>query len=334
MNILYIVGNGLDIQYGLKTKYSDFYEYQLAIYKERQNNDNYSNVIYDNILIDEKNKWQNWSDLELALGELTRNLEVDEEEFMKALEEVGLDLNNYLHSVQDNFDLEEKNINIEEDIKNVLHYIPEGLKGKLTEYIEKNYTSFDYVKILSCNYTNILDKLIEKVKNITYKSFRNNSSGCFINDVVHAHGTLDFSPILGLSDESQFNKDYKLSNKKYLIKESMLQEVRENGNVKNSQLLDWADIIIIFGMSIGATDKYIWKKISENSIKNNIPIIIHYYEKDIELIKRSPRRLGNLYEGVENNFIEKSEIEDKVKIEILKNNIFPIISKKVFEIID
>ena len=29
-------------------------------------------------------------------------------------------------------------------IKNVLHYIPEGLKGKLTEYIEKNYTSFDY----------------------------------------------------------------------------------------------------------------------------------------------------------------------------------------------
>ena len=45
MNILYIVGNGLDIQYGLKTKYSDFYEYQLPIYKEKNSNENYSNII-------------------------------------------------------------------------------------------------------------------------------------------------------------------------------------------------------------------------------------------------------------------------------------------------
>ena len=53
MNILYIVGNGLDIQYGLKTKYSDFYEYQLPIYTEKNSNENYSNIIYDNILIDQ-----------------------------------------------------------------------------------------------------------------------------------------------------------------------------------------------------------------------------------------------------------------------------------------
>lgn len=30
MNITYVVGNGLDIQYGLKTRYKDFYNYQLA----------------------------------------------------------------------------------------------------------------------------------------------------------------------------------------------------------------------------------------------------------------------------------------------------------------
>lgn len=29
MNITYVVGNGLDIQYGLKTRYKDFYNYQL-----------------------------------------------------------------------------------------------------------------------------------------------------------------------------------------------------------------------------------------------------------------------------------------------------------------
>ena len=45
MNILYIVGNGLDIQYGLKTKYTDFYEYQLPIYKEKSITENYYYMI-------------------------------------------------------------------------------------------------------------------------------------------------------------------------------------------------------------------------------------------------------------------------------------------------
>ena len=36
MNITYIVGNGLDLQYGLKTKYKDFYEYQNKIYTNKK----------------------------------------------------------------------------------------------------------------------------------------------------------------------------------------------------------------------------------------------------------------------------------------------------------
>ncbi|WP_413818114.1 AbiH family protein, partial [Streptococcus suis] len=32
MYITYIVGNGLDIQYGLKTKYKNFYEFRNEIY--------------------------------------------------------------------------------------------------------------------------------------------------------------------------------------------------------------------------------------------------------------------------------------------------------------
>lgn len=49
-------------------------------------------------------------------------------------------------------------------------------------------------------------------------------------------------------------------------------------------------------------------------------------------MRKIPRQLGILYESIENNFIEKSGIEDETKIKILKNNIIPIISKKVFEI--
>ena len=61
-------------------------------------------------------------------------------------------------------------------------------------------------------------------------------------------------------------------------------------------------------------------------------IIIHCYKENFDSIRKLPRQLGSLYESIENNFIGKSGIEDETKIKILKNNIIPIISKKVFQI--
>lgn len=332
MNILYIVGNGLDIQYGLKTKYSDFYEYQLPIYREKNSNENYSNIIYDNILIDQDTNWENWSDLELALGELTKNPEVDEEEFINALDDVNIDLNNYLTLIQDEFDLTEKKIDIKNNLKSMFNQIPDGSKGRILEYIKSFPIVTDYITVLTLNYTSILDQLIEKEKGEKYKSFRNHDYGCFINNVEHAHGTLEFSLILGVSDENQINKSYKNSNKKSLIKEELHAQARENRHFKNLNLIDSADLIIIFGTSIGATDGYLWKKIADICIKKNMPIIIHCYKENFDSIKKIPRQLGILYKCIVDNFIEKSGIEDETKIKILKNNIIPLISKKVFEI--
>lgn len=332
MNILYIVGNGLDIQYELKTKYSDFYEYQLPIYIEKKRSNNYFNIIYDNILIDQNSNWKNWSDLELALGELTKNPEIDEEVFMNALDDLILDLNTYLQIEQEKFDLTGKTIDIQKNLNSVLSQIPDGLKERVLEYIQSFSIKTDYINVLTLNYTNILDQLIEKEKNVEYKSFRGHNQGCFIKNVEHAHGTLEFSLILGVNDENQLNKEYRSSNKKSLIKEELHAQVRDNRHLKNLKLIDWADLIIIFGTSIGATDGYLWKEIADNSIKKNMPIIIHCYNENFDSIKKSPRQLGNLYESIEKNFIEHSGIEDETKIKILKNNIISIISKKVFEI--
>lgn len=156
MNLLYIIGNGLDIQYGLKTKYSHFYEYQLPKYQEKQKNSKYVNVIYDNIQEDK----ENWSDMELSLGELTKNSEIDEEKFMQDLDDVNEDLNNYLRSEQDKFDVTSKNITIENELANLLKFIPEKDVERISDYLNNmNYTT-DQIRILTFNYTNILDNLI------------------------------------------------------------------------------------------------------------------------------------------------------------------------------
>ena len=75
MYITYIVGNGLDIQYGLKTKYKNFYEFQNEIYKNKKEKNDYSNFIYEALFKDRVNDYENWSDFELSIGKLTRDNE-------------------------------------------------------------------------------------------------------------------------------------------------------------------------------------------------------------------------------------------------------------------
>lgn len=332
MNILYIIGNGLDIQYGLKTRYTDFYDYQLKKYRYKKENNLKYNVIYENILKDSSKKYENWSDLELALGNLTKNEEIDEQELMEALDDLIEDLHNYLSMEQDKFDIENKAIDVQEDLNNFLTGIAEEFRNKIIIYLSNKGWEYDNVQILTFNYTKILYELIKKVNSKQYKSFRECSHGCFFNNVEYAHGTLDSCLILGVSDETQLNNNYSAKNINFLKKESLQKALRENKHQKTEKIINDADIIVIFGMSIGDTDKYIWEKVAKISIEKDIPIIIYTYIENIEIIRRKPRILATKYTDIINNFIEKSSINDELSLKRLKSNIIPVLSKKVFDL--
>ena len=68
MNITYIIGNGFDVNLGLKTRYQDFYDYY-------QNQPSPSEEVKQLKAHIDRNK-ENWADLELALGEYTSNLRI------------------------------------------------------------------------------------------------------------------------------------------------------------------------------------------------------------------------------------------------------------------
>ncbi|EMG27701.1 AbiH family protein [Listeria fleischmannii] len=61
MNITFLIGNGFDIEIGLKTKFSDFYK-QLRDEKRKRNH------IYKEITENP----DKWSDFEVALGNYTK----------------------------------------------------------------------------------------------------------------------------------------------------------------------------------------------------------------------------------------------------------------------
>ena len=131
MNITYIVGNGLDLQYGLKTRYRDFYDYQNKLYSDRKAKEGYLNFIYESLFADEVNEYKNWSDFELSIGNLTKEnseIIVSEEtknKFIDDFTDVIDDLIAYLKMVEGNFnienykiDFEDLNIEVEADVVN------------------------------------------------------------------------------------------------------------------------------------------------------------------------------------------------------------------------
>lgn len=77
MNIVYLIGNGFDINIGLKTRYKDFYDYYLALDSSGDNEHvkKLKEHLKETLSTDDKY----WSDLEIALGAYTTNFSSLEE---------------------------------------------------------------------------------------------------------------------------------------------------------------------------------------------------------------------------------------------------------------
>lgn len=61
MNILYIIGNGLDIAHHMKTSYQDFFKYYLA----QPSIDGDIRVMKNDI---KSHRFETWADLEMGMG--------------------------------------------------------------------------------------------------------------------------------------------------------------------------------------------------------------------------------------------------------------------------
>ncbi|MCI6703689.1 MAG: bacteriophage abortive infection AbiH family protein, partial [Erysipelotrichaceae bacterium] len=76
MRITYLFGNGLDLSFGLKTSYFDFYKFL----EEKSKNDDElnDNLIYKQLIKDiEDHKLDLWADYELRLGNLTPHISIE-----------------------------------------------------------------------------------------------------------------------------------------------------------------------------------------------------------------------------------------------------------------
>ncbi|MFU2223165.1 AbiH family protein [Streptococcus pluranimalium] len=334
MNITYIIGNGLDLQYGVETRYKDFYNYQNSLYKKRQQQ-GYSNYIYDSLFSDEVNDYENWSDFELSIGLLTKNdrkitiTEDNKEKFIDDFADVIDDLRLYLRGVQESLDIEKYTINFQDTLNKIQSNLPSLNQNQITNLINRKPSQHDYVNLLTLNYTDIFDNLYSKSIKVIPNRLRSNPYNFYVNSPIHVHGTLSESTILGVSDDGQISDKFSEEQREIFVKKTNLIGFRENLDIKTTKIIRSSDIVILYGVSLGKTDTYIWKQIAEKSVKDGIPIVIYHYIEQYDA--GNPIRVRRLYKNLEDKFIQNCGIDLEYEKD-LRQNIITVIGKSIFEL--
>ncbi|MEI1233530.1 AbiH family protein [Enterococcus mundtii] len=321
MNITFLLGNGFDIQCGLKTSYISFYEYilkkkySLELSREM---DEKSVLKIDNMIYSEiyksKDDIQTWADLEFQLGVFTRRLKeenqdaITAERFLEDFEILREDLNDYLKGIQIQDDVQ-----ISEDFSEILFttmdnffygLLPQEFDEIKSMLSENTNSHFNY-RFISFNYTNSLQLVFQNCSKNEKRNKLSNSnfSQIFNRVIINVHGVIDQFLTLGLNDESQLATDFfERDDLNDLLKPDSLANSREYRRRDAENVIEKSDIIVIFGMSIGSTDKHWWERIAERLIKNaNKKLIIHLYDTEPSYV--SARRVRLRRAKKENEFL-------------------------------
>lgn len=271
MNILYILGNGFDLAQNMKTSYANFYQYLF------DNNDSGSFLFQkmkQHIQDDIKSGKNLWSDMELGFGNFSKNVksisELDDLHY-----EISQRLQAYLKIQNLAFSPTKEQIDkFERDFINPWKRIYETDRnsyGNLVSSIGGN----TFINVMSLNYTDTLEKLLEIKPYATKKVYNNGSTQ--LTDICHVHGRLDDTIIWGVDNDEQIrNSLFKAQDdvKMFMVKSDSNLAMKSNRYSICENYIKNAHLIVLFGVSLGETDSHWWKLLGkEMKMRKNIGII-------------------------------------------------------------
>lgn len=255
MNITFLIGNGFDLGLGLKTRFHDFYK----IYCSEKSSDSFIDCFKQEIL----NNIKNWSDFEKAFGEYANDFNsTDVDKYLAQYENFVESFHNYLVQQEKEFDLLDKQMIFSIMNKSLTSFYDIKPADKAIIKSTNNFsrTELKNYNYICFNYTNCLDNCV----NILKKGFENKKITAPTGDVIHVHGYIKNYMIMGVNDPSQILNDDFAKNPRVLneiIKPNINREIKMNYDNLATQKIQDSNIICIYGMSLGETDKKWWQLI-------------------------------------------------------------------------
>ena len=329
MNILYLIGNGFDLNLNLKTSYKDFYNFIL------EKNNEKDLAIVAKFKNEIKNKPTNWSDLELELGKFTA--EIDSIEDANNLHDYLIDkLSSYLKLIEDNWDIED----IEK--KKLINYLLSPIENRLLPVENTEINKFkDYwikyspwvVNIITFNYTKSIEKILEeKISNLNLGT-SNKNTPVVLRGIEHIHGYVDKRMILGVNDVSQL-----INNTLHSNTETTDRYIKSNCNStyglghenKCLEMIQSANLILIYGMSFGDTDLKWWKSVGDR-LTNEALVILYVFDKNANYNGNQGAQINAHKNRVKNMFLSKTNLPQE-KLNDAKTRIYVALNTDMFKL--
>ncbi len=261
MNITFLIGNGFDVNLGLKTQYNDFY----PKYLESKKNDALAPCVAkfcEQIKADEEQKFEKWSDFEKAFGE---NITGTNSEIGEILADFDNSFAIYLKQRCELCDY--NNPDIEQELSAFVLTPYDQLeladKNTLKAYYKERETQDHIYSFITLNYTDTLEKLVPvwfKRRVQSRVTWRNRVSTNSMRSILHLHGSLaENYMIIGLDSLSQF-KDETMQGNQKLLRHCVKSEINKAYGYGNKEtdyinIINTSDVIYAYGMAFGVTDK-------------------------------------------------------------------------------
>lgn len=273
MNILYIIGNGFDINLGLKTAYQDFYNW----YVNRSTDSEVIEKMKYDLSI---HRYTTWADMELGLGAYTKNLNTIEE-LEEICHDISLELRQYLTGIQSSFEATPViRARFIQQLCSPHSFLSGGNARAISRFLGQARDTLNY-NIMSFNYTNCIESLFATDGKISFPIPI--AQGHYLHSLHHIHQTLSNQDIItGVNDDGQIANAELLCDdcRDLLVKPHILNQLRTLVDEECTRLIDEADLFVLFGVSLGESDSIWWERIGKRMTHSTALLIYFAYDND------------------------------------------------------
>lgn len=312
MNITYLIGNGFDLNIGLKTSYKSFYEYYI-LQQTRSN-------LIKSFKFDLDSNLEKWADLEKALGEYTEKIK-SIDDFTTIYYDIYDNLADYIEAQESKLP-KLKNVSLlSKDLIFPEKYLPPLWLNDIKNFRNNwNNSSQWTLNIISFNYTKTIETLLNfNGSNVLELGSNIWGRPIFLSSIKHIHGLIGKNMLLGVNDSSQIrNESLRANNtcQNILIKPQTNKMLKELIDTECKNIIHNSNLICLFGSSLGDTDKIWWEAIGERLKNDNCKII--YFHKGEPINNRRFHLKGEIEIKLKNLLLSKTKLtleEKKIAIE-------------------
>lgn len=243
MSTLFLIGNGFDVNCGMRTKYKDVYEGYVKTESSSDAIMKFKKDISSNI--------ENWGDFEMAMAKYAECL-ADEKQFLECIRDFSNYMESYLSEEELLFKkkLSDRQINsaVRQELSNSLSKFCYGISHNIDDLMDaRNANHFYGISIITFNYTDVFDMIINEFANAMSVKRK---------EIIHIHGVLKDGPVFGVDNIKQIVTDYKLSRRgeRGFIKPIFNESFDKKRVQVAKDIIKKANTICVYGMSLGDSD--------------------------------------------------------------------------------